>query len=118
LDVAKGGDVYTFLMSMRSFGIFLRRFVFWQSVLALKLISSRGMSKQTLTKGRCIEVNSFAKRVLSLCLDQTFQQANAAMKYLIDRGVTQKVIETFKLGFCLPQQECGWSKYLLEKQKI
>jgi len=110
----KGGDVYTFLMEYEKLE-FPEALRLLAKRTGIELISSRGMSKQTSQKERLYEVNSFAKEYYHYVLTK-LPAGKRAMKYLIDRGVTQKVIETFKLGFA-PATGSALVKYLLEKKK-
>jgi DNA primase len=94
----KGGDVYTFLMDYE-------RLEFPE---ALRMLSQRTGVKLSSTyhqdsglsskKERLYQVNSFAKEYYHYILAK-HKAGYAARDYLKKRGVTEKVIETFKLGF-------------------
>ena len=111
---ALGGDVYTFLMQYEKidFGEALR-------ILAkrtgIQLESQKATSGLTSKKELLYQINSFAKEYYHYVLTK-LPAGKQASTYLHERGVTQKVIETFKLGFA-PSMGDGLVKYLIGKKK-
>jgi DNA primase len=109
----KGGDVYTFLMEYErlEFAEALRTLAKRTGIV---LESQKATSGVTSKKERLYEVNSFAKEFYHYVLTK-HQVGKQAREYLANRGVTQKVIETFMLGFA-PRVGNALVKYLLEKK--
>ncbi|MGH7204061.1 MAG: DNA primase [Candidatus Levyibacteriota bacterium] len=109
----KGGDVYTFLMEYE-------RLEFPE---ALRLLAKRtgveltshernpGLATQ---KERLYQVNSLTKEYYHYVLTK-HPAGQRALEYLKNRGVSQKVIETFMLGFS-PKGN-ALSHYLMNKKK-
>jgi DNA primase len=109
----KGGDIYTFLMEYE-------RMEFPEALRVLakragiELISQRATSGITSKKERLYEINSFAKEYYHYVLTK-LPAGKKAMDYLKNRGVTDKVIETFRLGFAPPTGK-ALGDYLVKKK--
>jgi DNA primase len=110
---ALGGDVYTFLMQYEKidFGEALRMLAKRTGV---ELVSQKGTSGLTSKKELLYEINSFAKEFYHYVLTN-LPAGEQAREYLEKRGVTQKVIETFKLGFS-PSSDHALGHYLTKKK--
>src|SRR6185369_14818355 len=110
----KGGDVYTFLMEYEKleFAEALRTLA---KRTGIELISQRATSGITSRKEVLYEVNSFAKEFYHYVLTK-LPAGKKAREYLQNRGVTQKVIETFKIGFA-PTSDYALVNYLMKKKK-
>jgi len=110
----KGGDVYTFLMEYE-------RLEFPE---ALRTLAKRvGVELQTqernsglaTQKERLYQINSLTKEYYHYVLTK-HSAGKRALEYLKNRGVSQKIIETFMLGFA-PKGN-ALTKYLLSKKKF
>lgn len=110
----KGGDVYTFLMEYEKleFAEALRHLA---KRTGIELISQRGTSGLTSKKELLYEINNFAKEFYHYVLSK-LPAGKSAREYLENRGVTQKVIETFRLGFS-PSSDHALVDYLIKKKK-
>ncbi len=111
---AKGGDVYTFLMEYE-------RLEFPE---ALRTLAKRtGIELQTqerntglaTQKERLYQINSLTKEYYHYVLTQ-HPAGKHAFEYLKNRGVSQKIIDTFRLGFAPTRN--ALTKYLLSKKKF
>lgn len=110
----KGGDVYTFLMDYErlEFPEALRMLAKRTGVELVSNFKDTGLSSR---KEQLYRINTFAKEYYHFIL--TKHKAGAkAREYLKTRGVTQKVIETFKLGFS-PNTDTSLVSYLMGKKK-
>jgi DNA primase len=110
----KGGDVYTFLMDYEKleFAEALRHLA---KRTGIELISQKGTSGITSKKELLYEINSFAKEFYHYVLTKLPAGKNAR-EYLEKRGVTQKVTETFRIGFA-PSSDHALVDYLIKKKK-
>ena|SRR5579885_728058 len=109
----KGGDIYSFLMEME-------RIEFPE---ALRLLAKRAGveltrrkvdSAATSKKERLYEINSWAKEYYHFILTQ-HPAGKSGLEYLKKRNVSDKVIESFRLGFA-PASGNGLVNYLLKKK--
>lgn len=106
-----GGDVFNFLMEIEGidFRDALERLA---EKAGVKLVTKRfegGDQKQKL-----LEIMDIAARYYHWQLTEG-KGGEAALKYLLDRGINQKLIKTFNIGFALP----GWdhlTNYLTKKK--
>ncbi len=110
----KGGDVYTFLMEYEKLE-FPEALRLLAKRTGIELISQRGTSGITSRKELLYEVNSFAKEFYHYVLTK-LPAGEKAREYLAKRGVTPKVIETFKIGFA-PSNDYALVNYLIKKKK-
>ena len=110
----KGGDVYTFLMEYErlEFPEALRMLAKRTGV---ELENSRQSSNLSSKKERLYQVNSLAKEYYHFVLTKHAAGAKA-LDYLKNRGVSDKVIETFMLGFS-PNTGSALNQYLINKKK-
>ncbi len=95
----RGGDAIKFLQEYE-------KIEFWE---ALKILAKRAGIKlktekfgQGEEKKRLYQINHLAANFYHFVLTER-DEAIKARKYLVDRGITQKTIEKFKLGFSPPQ---------------
>jgi DNA primase len=110
----KGGDVYTFLMEYERLE-FPEALRLLAKRTGVELENSRQSSGLSSKKERLYQVNSLAKEYYHYVL--TKHQAGAkALEYLKNRGVSDKVIETFMLGFS-PNTGSALNQYLINKKK-
>jgi len=117
----EGGDVLTFLMKInnQSFGEMIKE---QAEALGIELPNSYSSSKDTTKiKDEAYKCLEKAAEVYMENLNNVDIGANAK-KYLTNRGITDEVIKTYKLGFSLPaytglQDKFGdkFSKDILEK---
>lgn len=107
-----GGDVIKFLMEIEGidFRDALERLA---DKVGIKLLTRKfdgGDQKQKL-----LEVMDLSARYYHWLLTES-KPGEEALKYLIERGISKKLIETFNIGFALP----GWDNlvnYLVNKKK-
>lgn len=109
-----GGDVYSFLMQYEKMD-FPEALRFLAKRTGIVLESRKGDSKLTSKKELLYEINSFAKEYYHYVLTN-HSSGKQALIYLHDRGVTDKVIETFQLGFS-PGTDHSLATYLTKKKK-
>jgi len=108
----KGGDVFTFLMEYEKMDF----------VEALRLLAKRtGVALTTMTpsKGeaqreRLLAINHLASEFYHYLL-MSHSAGKKAMRYLLDRGLHTKTMETFKIGFA-PQRWDLLLNYLTRKK--
>jgi DNA primase len=109
----KGGDVYTFLMEYE-------RLEFPEALRALakragvELINRERNSGLATQKERLYQINSLTKEYYHYVLLK-HPAGKRALEYLKNRGISQKIIETFMLGFAPTHN--ALTKYLLFKKK-
>ena len=110
---AKGGDVYTFLMEYDrlEFPEALRTLAKRAGVELTSRDRNPGLASQ---KERLYEINNYAKEFYHWLLTK-HANGKRALEYLQNRGVTQKIIETFMLGYS-PHGN-ALSQYLIKKKK-
>ncbi|HVA96137.1 MAG TPA: DNA primase [Candidatus Acidoferrales bacterium] len=110
----KGGDIYTFLMEYE-------RLEFPE---ALRTLAKRaGVELQTqerdsglaTQKERLYQINSLTKEYYHYVLTK-HPAGKRALAYLKNRGVSEKIIDTFMLGFAPTRN--ALTKYLLNKKKF
>ena len=107
-----GGDVIKFLMEVEGL----------EFVEALEKLAKRagvklqriGNNGQNDEKRRMLEIHSLAAEYYHYLLTE-HKIGEVARKYLLNRGLGEKVWKTFKLGFSLPTWE-GLSKFLVSKK--
>lgn len=108
----KGGDIYSFLMEYE-------RLEFPE---ALRILAKRAgieLAERNVTPGlsskkeRLYQINSFTKEYYHYILTK-HKVGERALEYLKNRGITEKVIETFQIGFAPTGNSL--SKYLLNKK--
>jgi len=109
----KGGDIYTFLMEYEKMD-FPEALRVLAKRAGIELTSQRGNSGITSKKEKLYEINSFAKEYYHYVLTK-LPAGKRALEYLQNRGVTQKVIETFKIGFA-PATAKALGDYLVGKK--
>ncbi|RJR14892.1 DNA primase [Candidatus Microgenomates bacterium] len=109
----KGGDIFTYLME-------LDRMEFPQ---ALEILAKRAgvtlskrphKSQEQHTRDKLIELHHLTREFYQYVL-LSHRVGELARKYLAHRGVTEKLIKTFGLGFA-PQQWDSLAKFLLKKK--
>ncbi|HSX09281.1 MAG TPA: DNA primase [Candidatus Saccharimonadales bacterium] len=110
----KGGDVYTFLMEYErlEFPEALRTLAKRAGIELTTRERSSGLASQ---KERLYQINSLTKEYYHYVLLK-HPAGQRALEYLKNRGITQKVIETFMLGFAPTRN--ALTKYLLSKKKF
>lgn len=113
-NCGKGGDVYTFLMEYErlEFPEALRMLAKRVGVELVQREQNSGLATQ---KERLYQINSLTKEYYHFVLTK-HPAGKRALEYLKNRGVSQKIIETFMLGFA-PKGN-ALTKYLLSKKKF
>src|SRR5579862_4305016 len=108
----KGGDVYTFLMEYErlEFPEALRTLA---KRVGIELKNQEKNSGLATQKERLYQINSLTKEYYHYVLTQ-HPAGRHALEYLINRGVSKKIIETFRLGFAPTRN--ALIKYLLSKK--
>ncbi|MGH9856735.1 MAG: DNA primase, partial [Acidobacteriota bacterium] len=111
----KGGDCYTFLMEYE-------RLEFPEALRLLAKrtgieLAQRGASKGLISqKERLYQANSLAKEYYHYVLTK-HKAGERARSYLKNRGITEKVMQTFMLGFS-PSNGTALSQYLTQKKRF
>jgi DNA primase len=110
----KGGDVYTFLMEYErlEFPEALRTLA---KRVGIELTSYEQNSGLATQKERLYQINSLTKEYYHYVLTK-HPAGKRALEYLKNRGVSDKIIDTFMLGFA-PFGN-ALTKYLLSKKKF
>jgi DNA primase len=110
----KGGDVYTFLMEYErlEFPEALRTLAKRAGVELKIQERNPGLATQ---KERLYQINSLTKEYYHYVLTK-HPAGKRALEYLKNRGVSDKIIETFRLGFAPTRN--ALTKYLLSKKKF
>ena len=108
----KGGDVFGWMMEREGmeFGEALR-------TLAAKAgieLKQYKPSKEQLVKDKLLEINHLASEYYHYLLME-HKLGKSALKYLLKRGITKKVMKIFKLGFA-PNEWNGLENYLVKKK--
>lgn len=108
----KGGDIYAFLMEYErlEFPEALRTLAKRAGVELVERNVTPGLSSK---KERMYQINSFTKEYYHYVLTK-HKAGERALQYLKNRGVTDKIIETFQLGYAPTGNSL--SKYLLNKK--
>lgn len=111
----KGGDAYQFLMEYEKvdFPEALRILAKRAGIELKNREFDRGESSK---KERLYQVNSLAKEFYHYVLTK-HPAGKTALKYLKNRGIDERVIKTFMLGFS-PQSGNGLVKYLVGKKRF
>lgn len=111
----KGGDAFTFLMEYEhiEFPEALRMLAKRAGVV---LQTSSFESKNSEKKERLAEINSFAGQYYHYILTK-LPAGKKALEYVTNRGVTDKALESFQIGFA-PNAMSGLSDYLVTKKKF
>jgi DNA primase len=112
-NCGKGGDVYTFLMEYErlEFPEALRTLAKRTGVELATRERNTGLATQ---KERLYQINSLTKEYYHYVLLK-HPAGKRALEYLKNRGISQKIIETFMLGFSPTGN--ALTKYLLSKKK-
>jgi DNA primase len=110
----KGGDVYTFLMEYErlEFPEALRTLA---KRVGIELMTQERNSGLATQKERLYQVNSLTKEYYHYVLTK-HPAGKRALDYLKNRGVSEKIIDTFMLGFAPAGN--ALTKYLLNKKKF
>ena len=111
---SKGGDVYTFLMEYErlEFPEALRTLAKRAGIELKTQEKNPGLATQ---KERLYQINSLTKEYYHYVLTQ-HPAGKRALEYLKNRGVSDKIIQTFRLGFAPTRN--ALTKYLLSKKKF
>jgi DNA primase len=107
-----GGDVYKFLMEVEGLD-FSEALEKLAGKAGVKLAERKNENRDG--KRELLEVHSLATEYYHYLLTK-HAAGEVARKYLADRGIGEKLIETFKIGYALPEWD-GLSSYLVEKKK-
>lgn len=109
---AKGGDIFSFLQEIENMEF--REALTFLANRAGVVLQDRGVNKEeTSQKTRIKEINSAAANFFHNVLTQ-LPAAEAARAYLKQRGLTEKTITDWMIGF-VPDQWELLTKYLLKK---
>ncbi len=111
----KGGDVYQFLIEYEKVD-FPEALRMLAKRAGVELVSQSYSSGESSKKERLYQTNSLAKEYYHYVLTK-HPAGKDALKYLKDRGIDPKVIETFKLGFS-PSTGNSLVKYLIGKKRF
>lgn len=111
----KGGDVFQFLIEYEKVD-FPEALRILAKRAGIELRTSDYSSGETSKKEKLYQVNSLAKEYYHYVLTK-HKAGKLALGYLKDRGIDDKVIETFKLGFAPPTGD-NLVKYLIDKKKF
>ncbi|HSW47669.1 MAG TPA: DNA primase [Candidatus Saccharimonadales bacterium] len=111
----KGGDVYQFLMDYERID-FPEALRILAKRAGVELVSQNYSSGETSKKERLYQINSLAKEYYHYVLTK-HPAGKTALKYLKNRGIDAKVIESFRVGFAPPDGR-DLTKYLLNKKKF
>src|SRR3989344_6770010 len=103
----KGGDIFKFLQEIESL-----EFVEALNILADKagVSLSKASKADTSHKSKILAINELAKKYFEKALFKT-QGGKKALKYLKDRGINEKSIKNFNLGYA-PNNWEGLTKFL------
>lgn len=112
----KGGDIYTFLMEYERLE-FPEALRILAKQAGIELIKS-GIKDTSISekKERLMKANLKALDFYHYVLTK-HDAGQKALEYLINRGLNEKLIETFKLGFA-PNSTRSLTRYLLQKKRI
>ncbi len=109
-----GGDIYTFIMQYEHID-FPEALRILAKRAGIELIQTNYDSGLSSKKERLYSINSLAAEYYHYLLTK-HAVGEKARSYLKERGLNEKVIKTFQLGFA-PSVGNGLSRYLLEKKK-
>jgi len=107
-----GGDVIRFLMEIEGIEFF-EALVRLAERVGVKIELSRNDEKDERRK--MLEIMDMGARYYHYLLTE-HPEGEQARKYLKDRKLSKKIIETFNLGFALPEWD-GLMKYLVDKKR-
>ncbi len=107
-----GGDVIKFLMEVEGLD-FSEALEKLANKAGVKLVERKNEDKDG--KRELLEVHNLAAEYYHYLLTK-HAAGEVARKYLEGRGIKEKLIETFKMGYALPEWD-GLSSYLVEKKK-
>lgn len=110
----KGGDVYSFLMEYERLD-FAEALRILAKRTGVQLTNSQFSSAATSEKEKIYAINALAKEFYHFVLTKHHAGARA-LEYVKERGVDDKMIQTFQLGFA-PSAGNALSKYLLSKKQ-
>lgn len=110
----KGGDVYSFVMEYErlEFPEALRMLA---KRAGIELVTQQVSSGLSSKKERMYQINTFTKEYYHYVLTK-HKAGERALLYLKERGVSEKVIETFQIGFAPTGNSL--SKYLMNKKQF
>jgi DNA primase len=111
----KGGDVYSFLMEYEKLE-FPEALRFLAKRAGVELVSRNFEGVLTSKKERLYQINSLAKEYYHYVLTK-HPAGKQALAYVKNRGIDDKVIETFALGFSPPRGN-ALVKYLVDKKRF
>jgi DNA primase len=109
-----GGDIYTFLMQYERID-FPEALRILAKRAGIELVQTNYDSGFASKKERLYSINSLAAEYYHYLLTK-HAVGEKARSYLKERGLNDRIIETFQLGFA-PSIGNGLSRYLLEKKK-
>ncbi len=107
-----GGDVYKFLMEVEGLD-FSEALEKLADKAGVKLV--RKMTEGKDPKRELIEVHNLAAEYYHYLLTK-HKAGEVAREYLAGRGIGEKLIETFRMGYALPEWD-GLVSYLVEKKR-
>ncbi len=111
---AKGGDCYAFLMEYERME-FPEALRFLAARAGITLESFKGDSTAPSQKEQIYKVNGLVKEYYHYVLTK-LSVGKAALEYLKNRGISDKVIETFCIGFA-PATGISLTNYLIQKKQ-
>jgi DNA primase len=111
---SKGGDVFTFLMDYEHLE-FPEALRLLAKRAGIELTQDRYLAGQNSKKEAVYKVNKNAADFYHFVLTK-HPAGKKALAYLAERGITDKLIETFAIGYA-PRVGSVLSKYLLSKKK-
>lgn len=109
----KGGDIYTFLMEYEHIE-FPEALRVLAKQAGVELVQSRHEAGLSSKREKVYALNALASEYYHYLLTK-HEVGKHALEYLKKRGLNEKVIETFQLGYA-PSRN-GLSRYLVEKKK-
>ncbi len=107
-----GGDVIKFLMEVEGLD-FSEALEKLADKAGVKLVERKNENKDG--KRELLEVHDLAAEYYHYLLTKHLA-GEVARTYLAERGIKEKLIETFKIGYALPEWD-GLASYLVEKKK-
>lgn len=110
----RGGDCYSFLMQYEHIE-FPEALRILAKRAGIELVSARFDSTITSKKEKIYKLNALSAEFYHFLLTK-HNAGKRALSYLTTRGVTDKLIETFKIGFA-PHIGTALTDYLLKKKK-
>lgn len=110
----KGGDIYSFLMEYERVE-FPEALRILAKRAGIELVSQQFSTGVSSKKEQIYQLNNIAKEFYHYVLTK-HAVGKKALEYLKNRGVTEKMIETFQLGFA-PGNATALVTYLINKKK-